>query len=92
MTGRGWGTPLPRNPKTAASHHPRQAQRKPDEEMTSLEGSRAHLKVAVGLGPPPPTSSSEDCEGRIVRCWICAPPSTAVSCLSQTASDDRCMC
>ena len=54
----------------------------PDEEMaaSSLEGSRAHLKFAVGLGAPPPTSSSEDCEGRIVRCWICA----------QTASDYQC--
>ena len=58
-------------------------------EQASLEGSRAHLNVAVGLGPPPPTSSSEDCEGRMVRCWICAPPSTAVRRLSQTASDDR---
>ena len=46
---------------------------------SSLEGSRAHLKFAVGLGPPPPTSSSEDCEGRIVRCWICAPNTDQMS-------------
>ena len=67
------------------------ARKVPDEEMaaSSLEGSRAHLKFAVGLGPPPPTSSSEDCEGRIVRCWICAHPATAVS-LSLTASDYQC--